>query len=229
MSAHARTPDEELFAVPSGVRPADELELTRIRDEMAGAFRSLSGIGRAVAIFGSARTPAVDPDYGLARAVGRRLGEHGVAIITGGGPGIMEAANRGAREAGAGSVGLTIELPDEETINPYIDVPVHFHYFFARKMVFVRYASAFVVFPGGMGTLDELFELLALLQTRKLAPTPVVLANGAYWAPLLQWLRDSVLATGKISERDLDALTVADDVDGICRRIIGSEGARRAG
>jgi uncharacterized protein (TIGR00730 family) len=235
MSADAPlTPDEELLAVPAAelpaVRPgdrfrhqrihaADVVREARIGEEIAAGFDALADVARAVSVFGSARTPADDPDYELARSLARRLGRDGIAIITGGGPGIMEAANLGAREAGALSIGLTIDLPDVETVNPHLDLPLHFHYFFARKMMFVRYASAFVVFPGGLGTLDELFELVTLIQTRKIRSPPVVLANRRYWAPLLDWLRDTVLAEGKISPVDLSLLAVADGVDEICAHI----------
>jgi uncharacterized protein (TIGR00730 family) len=228
------TPDEELLAVPTAELPAakphdalrhariaadDAFRVGRIADELAAGFDALADVERAVSVFGSARTPPRDPDYELARAIAARLGGDGVAIITGGGPGIMEAANLGAREAGALSIGLTIDLPDVEHVNPYLDVPVHFHYFFARKVMFVRYASAFVVFPGGLGTLDELFELVTLIQTHKIRSPPVVLANRSYWEPLLAWLRETVLTGGKISPSDLDLLVLADDADEVMDRL----------
>jgi uncharacterized protein (TIGR00730 family) len=162
-------------------------------------------------VFGSARTPADDPDYELARAAAAQLGRDGFAIITGGGPGIMEAANRGARDAGALSVGLAIELPFEERINSHLDVLLRFHYFFTRKLMFVRYASAFVVFPGGFGTLDELFELATLIQTGKIHSFPVVLVRRSYWEPLLEWLRNTVVAQGKVSPPELELVAFADD------------------
>jgi uncharacterized protein (TIGR00730 family) len=193
----------------------DAFRLARIRAEMAEGFAALANVQLAVSVFGSARTPPGEPDYELARAVAARLGREGVAIITGGGPGIMEAANQGARESGALSIGLTIDLPDVERVNAYLDVPVHFHYFFARKVMFVRYASAFVVFPGGVGTLDELFELVTLIQTHKIHSPPIVLVNRTYWGPLLEWLRETVLATGRISPSDLDLLALADGVEDV--------------
>jgi uncharacterized protein (TIGR00730 family) len=152
--------------------------------------------------------------------VARRLGREGFAIITGGGPGIMEAANRGARDAGALSVGLAIQLPFEEGINPWLDIALEFRYFFTRKVMFVRYATAYVIFPGGFGTLDELFELLTLIQTAKVHVGPLVLVRRSYWEPLVAWLRDTVLAEGKISPGDLDLLALADDEDEICRYVI---------
>jgi uncharacterized protein (TIGR00730 family) len=215
MSHDARlTPDEELLAVPRpGSAHDDPGWLDRVRAELESGFQALAGVERSVTVFGSARARADDPDYRLARAVCARLGREGFAIITGGGPGIMEAANRGARDAGALSVGLPIELPFEERINPYIDVLVPFHYFFTRKVMFVRYASAFLVFPGGFGTLDELFELVTLIQTGKLRAPPVVLVRRSYWEPLLGWLRSTVQAGGKISPSELGLLAFADDSD----------------
>ena len=172
-------------------------------------------------MFGSARTPDDHPDYALARDVAARLGRAGFAVITGGGPGIMAAANRGARDAGATSVGLNIELPNEQGMNGYVDVAMTFHYFFTRKLMFVRYASAFVVFPGGYGTLDELFEALTLIQTGKVERFPVVLAGSGYWADLREFLRDRALPTGKITQADLDEFSVIDDPAAIVSRITG--------
>jgi len=172
-----------------------------------------------VSVFGSARTAEAHPDYALARYVAVRLGRAGFAVITGGGPGIMEAANRGARDARATSVGLNIELPHEQGLNGYVDVGMTFHYFFTRKLMFVRYASAFLVFPGGYGTLDELFEALTLIQTGKVQRFPVVLAGSGYWVDLREFLRDHALPTGKISQADLDEFSVIDDPAGIVSRI----------
>jgi uncharacterized protein (TIGR00730 family) len=221
-----RTPDEELLALPAPGRPAsregDEIRVARMRGELADGFAALAGVERGITIFGSARTPPEDPDYQLARAVARRLGGEGFAIITGGGPGMMEAANRGARDAGALSVGLGIELPFEEGINDHLDISLVFHYFFTRKVMFVRYASAYVIFPGGFGTLDELFELLTLVQTAKVHAPPVVLVRRPYWEPLVAWLRDTVQAQGKISPGDLDLLALADDEDEIFRLVISA-------
>jgi uncharacterized protein (TIGR00730 family) len=229
------TPDEELLAVPDAeiaafrlreeepgrtrLGAADEQLVARVQAELAMGFDALAGVRRAVSVFGSARTPATDHDYALARSLAARLGQDGIAIITGGGPGIMEAANLGARDAGALSIGLTIDLPGTETVNAYLDLPVHFHYFFARKVMFVRYSAAFVVFPGGLGTLDELFELVTLIQTRKIHTPPVALVGRAYWEPLLDWLRDTVLASGKISPSDIYLFDVADDIEQICAHI----------
>src|SRR5207244_4634432 len=184
------THDEELLGAESPAVIAthsDAERLVRVHDELETGFRMLAGLGKAVSIFGSARTAADDPAYARARRTARLLGEAGFAVITGGGPGIMEAANLGAREAGARSVGLNIELPFEQEMNLYVDLPLRFHYFFTRKLMFVRYACAFVVFPGGFGTLDELFEALTLIQTGKVRHFPVVLVERAYWRGLLDW------------------------------------------
>jgi uncharacterized protein (TIGR00730 family) len=191
-----------------------------MRAELADGFETLAGVELGVTVFGSARTPPEDPDYRLARAVAQRLGRGGFAIITGGGPGIMEAANRGARDVGALSVGLAIQLPFEEAINDSLDIYLKFRYFFTRKVMFVRYAAAYVIFPGGFGTLDELFELVTLIQTARVHAPPVVLVRRSYWEPLVTWLRDTVQAEGKISPGDLDLLELADDDDEICRRVI---------
>ena len=175
-------------------------------------------------MFGSARTSPEDPDSRLARAVARRLGRDGFAIITGGGPGIMEAANRGARDAAALSVGLPIEMPFQEKVNDYLDIPLRFHYFFTRKVMFLRYAAAYVIFPGGFGTLDELFELAALIRTHKVHSPPVVLVRRSYWEPLVAWLRDTVQAQGKISSAELDLLAFADDEREVCERVTSAAG-----
>jgi uncharacterized protein (TIGR00730 family) len=189
----------------------DAARLERIQGEIEMGFRALAHVGAAASIFGSARTPPGDPEYALARETARLVGEGGMAVITGGGPGVMEAANRGARDAGATSIGLNIELPFEQGLNPYVDIGLEFHYFFARKVMFVRYASGFVVFPGGFGTLDELFESLTLIQTGKVRNFPVVLVGSDYWRGLLEWLRERMLGEGKISPGDLDLITVTDD------------------
>jgi uncharacterized protein (TIGR00730 family) len=221
MSNDARlTRDEDLLAVPAptGVHH-DALWLERVRAELEAGFDALASVERSITVFGSARAPADDPDYQLAREVSAQLGRDGFAIITGGGPGIMEAANRGARDAGALSVGLSIELPRQESPNPYADVLVHFRHFFTRKVMFLRYASGSVVFPGGFGTLDELFELFALIQTGKMRSSPVVLMRRGYWEPLVDWLRHTVLASGKISAEDLELPAFADDVDEVRFRL----------
>ncbi len=206
--------DEELLeaetaAVVSELSDTDRIG--RISDELRMGFEGLAHIGKAVSIFGSARTSPDDPSYEQARALARRLGSEGFAIITGGGPGIMEAANRGAQDAGVPSIGLAIELPHEQGVNPYVDVPLTFHYFFARKVMFVRYASGFVVFPGGFGTLDELFEAATLRQTEKIKHFPIVLYDRRYWRGLLDWLAETVAAEGKIGPEDVRRLQATDD------------------
>jgi uncharacterized protein (TIGR00730 family) len=209
-----RTLDEEIIAAQEvAVRStlSDEDRLDRIADELRAGFDALSGVAAAASFFGSARTPPGDPDYELARETARLVGESGLAIITGGGPGIMEAANRGAKDAGAPSVGLNIELPFEQGGNPYCDICLQFHYFFVRKIMFVRYASGFVVFPGGFGTMDELFEALTLIQTGKITEFPVVLVGSDYWSGLVDWIRERMLAEGNISPDDLDLFKVTDE------------------
>jgi uncharacterized protein (TIGR00730 family) len=209
-----RTSDEELLeAETSGVSTLydDAARVERMRGELAHGFATLAGVGPAVSIFGSARTAPEDPQYRQAREVARRLGEEGYAVITGGGPGAMEAANLGAAEAGARSIGLGIDLPHEQGMNPHVELALQFHYFFTRKIMFVRYASAFVVFPGGFGTLDELFEAATLRQTEKIRWFPIVLFGTDYWRGLVDWLRDPVQAQGKISAADVDMLEVTDD------------------
>src|SRR4051794_16033112 len=189
----------------------DPERLRLIERELRSGFESLAGIGPAVCIFGSARTGTDDPEYARAREVARALGEAGFAVITGGGPGIMEAANRGARDAGVLSVGLNILLPLEQGMNPYVDLGITFDYFFTRKLMFVRYSQAFVVFPGGFGTLDETFELLTLTQTGEAVRHPVVFAGSGYWAGLFAWVRAELLEPGRISPEDFELLRVADD------------------
>jgi uncharacterized protein (TIGR00730 family) len=208
------TADEEIIAAQergtlSTLTDASRIE--RIRGELQAGFKALAHVGPAASFFGSARTSPHDPEYALARDTARIVGEAGLAIITGGGPGAMEAANRGARDAGALSIGLNIELPFEQGLNPYCDIGLEFHYFFTRKVMFVRYASGFVVFPGGFGTLDETFEALTLIQTGKIRHFPVVLVGTDYWAGLVDWIRERLLAEGKVSAPDLDLLCLTDD------------------
>jgi uncharacterized protein (TIGR00730 family) len=198
---------------PSDWVHTDPWRVMRIQSEFIEGFGALAGLGAAVSIFGSARTAADSPEYAAASRLAASLARAGYAVITGGGPGIMEAANRGAFEAGGTSVGLGIELPFEQGMNPWVDIGVDFRYFFARKTMFVKYAQAFVVFPGGFGTFDELFEALTLVQTGKVTSFPVVLVGSHYWGGLLDWLRGTVLAEGKVSQRDLDRLVVTDDVE----------------
>ena len=183
----------------------------------------MAHVGKAVSIFGSARTPEDHPQYAHAREVARRLGEAGFSIITGGGPGIMEAANRGARDAGVPSIGLGIELPHEQGMNPYVDLGIDFHYFFARKVMFVRYASAFVVAPGGFGTLDELWEAATLVQTEKIRSFPIVLTDCAFWGGLIDWVRGPLCEQGKIDRTDVDLLQLTDDPDEIVRIVAAAE------
>ena len=205
---------------------ADDRErVRRMGDEISAGFELLAGVRRAVTIFGSARTAPASPDYVFARTVAHALGRAGFAVITGGGPGVMEAANLGAREAGALSIGLNVELPFEQRLNTHVDRSMEFRYFFVRKLMFVRYASAFVVFPGGFGTLDELFEALTLIQTGKVRHFPVVLASREYWSGLLDWLRGHLLSTGKVAREDLGLLHVSDDPGEICRLV--EEGFRK--
>lgn len=193
----------------------DTWRVFRIMSEFVEGFETLSRIGPAVSIFGSARIDPGQPDYVMARKLAQRLVEKGYAVITGGGPGVMEAANRGATEAGGVSVGLNIELPFEQKPNPHIGTLVSFRYFFCRKVMFVKYSTAFVIMPGGFGTLDELFESVTLIQTRKIKPFPVILVGRRYWAGLLQWLRDEALAGRMISPEDMEILKVADTIDEI--------------
>jgi uncharacterized protein (TIGR00730 family) len=209
-----RTLDEEIIAAQeAAVRSTltDEDRLERITEELRMGFDALSGVGAAASFFGSARTPPDDPEYARARETARLVGESGLAVITGGGPGIMEAANRGATDAGACSIGLNIELPFEQGGNPYCDISLEFHYFFARKIMFVRYASGFVVFPGGYGTMDELFEALTLTQTGKITEFPVILFGSDYWGGLVDWLRERMLAEGNIGQDDVEMFSVVDE------------------
>jgi uncharacterized protein (TIGR00730 family) len=211
------TEDEKLLGGQRAERPAflatDTWRALRILSEFVEGFEALAGIGAAVAVFGSARTPEGDPTYELARRIGAELAKAGFAVITGGGPGAMEAANRGAHEAGGLSIGCNIELPHEQHLNRYVDLSVEFHYFFARKVMFVKYADAFVILPGGLGTLDELFESLTLIQTGKIRNFPVVLIGHDYWDGLIAWMRDVQLPAGAISQADVDLLRVTDDLE----------------
>ena len=208
------TQDERLLQTPPPEQAvftdSDPWRVLRIQGEFVEGFDTLAGLGPAVTIFGSARTPDGDLYYAAAVETARLLAEVGLVIITGGGPGIMEAGNRGAKLAGGRSIGLNIELPFEQGTNPYVEVAINFHYFFVRKTMFVKYAQAFVIFPGGFGTLDELFESLTLIQTGKITNFPVILFGSSYWSGLLTWLRETMLVEGKISVHDLDLLVVTD-------------------
>jgi uncharacterized protein (TIGR00730 family) len=211
------TEDEQLFSLPSApveARPAptpDTWRVLRIMGEFVEGFDTLAALPPGVTVFGSARTKAGDPDYAKATETARLLAQAGFAVITGGGPGIMEAANKGAREGGGASVGLNIELPFEQGTNQFVDTSVHFHYFFVRKTMFVKYSVGFIVFPGGYGTLDEMFESLTLIQTGKIVHFPVVLVGRSYWSGLLSWLRETAATGQKIDLKDLDIFTVTDD------------------
>jgi uncharacterized protein (TIGR00730 family) len=191
---------------------SDPWRVLRIQAEFVAGFDALAAVGPAVTFFGSARVRPPDPMYDAARKLAAELARRGFAIITGGGPGTMEAANMGAREGHGLSVGLNIELPFEQGLNEYVNLGIEFHYFFVRKTMFVKYAEAFVIFPGGFGTMDELFEALTLIQTGKIVHFPVIMFGSAYWAGLQQWIRDRVLAEGKISPEDLDLMVVTDDI-----------------
>lgn len=208
------TQDEQLLS-PSDRQQipfteTDTWRVLRIMGEFVEAFDTLAELGPAVTIFGSARVRPGHPQYEAAVEVARILGEAGYAIITGGGPGIMEAGNRGAKEANARSIGLNIELPFEQGSNRFVEVPIDFHYFFVRKTAFVKYAQAFVIFPGGFGTMDELFEALTLIQTGKIQNFPVVLFDSQYWRGLLQWLDETMLTGKKIGKQDYGLLQVTD-------------------
>jgi uncharacterized protein (TIGR00730 family) len=191
----------------------DPWRALRILSEFVEGFDALARCGRAVSVFGSARLGESHPHYALARAVGERAARAGLTVITGGGPGLMEAANRGAKEAGGFSVGCNIELPAEQEPNGYLDLMIDFRYFFVRKTMFVKYAEGFVVFPGGFGTLDELFEALTLIQTGKIDRFPIVLMGTATWRGLIEWLTADALVDGRILQADLGLLTITDDPD----------------
>jgi hypothetical protein len=207
------TPDEEILQAQSPATlslDSDTRRVERIAAEMKEGFELLHDVRYAVSVFGSARVPEGGPEYELARTIARELSKDGFAIITGGGPGVMEAANRGAKEGGSLSIGLNIELPFEQHENPYLDREMTCHYFFTRKLFFVRYAIGFVVLPGGFGTLDELFEALTLSQTDRIRHFPVVLVGGDYWSGLVDWMRAQLLGRGMISPEDMDLFTVCD-------------------
>ncbi|MFE0193212.1 TIGR00730 family Rossman fold protein [Streptomyces sp. NPDC059008] len=211
----AGTTDQRLLDSegPSEWVHTDPWRVMRIQSEFVEGFGALAELGPAVSVFGSARTPRDSKEYDAGVRIGRALVDAGFAVITGGGPGAMEAANKGANEAGGTSVGLGIELPFEQGMNDYVNLGVDFRYFFVRKTCFVKYARGFVVLPGGLGTLDELFEALTLVQTRKVTRFPIVLFGTAYWSGLIDWLRDTVIAEGKASMHDLELFHLSDDVD----------------
>ncbi len=211
--------------------PADWLHMDpwrvmRIQAEFVEGFGQLAELPQAVTVFGSARTPAGTPEYEMGIELGKRLSEAGYAVITGGGPGCMEAANRGAAESGGVSVGLGIELPFEQSMNEYVDLGIEFRYFFVRKTMFVKYSCGFITLPGGFGTLDELFEALTLVQTGKVTSFPVVLMGTEFWGDLIGWIRNTLVRTGKISARDADLIHVTDDVDEAVRIIVEADRTR---
>jgi uncharacterized protein (TIGR00730 family) len=224
------TEDQKLLRseVPvRGFQETDTWRTLRIMGEFVEGFDALADVGPAVSIFGSARVGRRNRYYGAARRLAAELVKQGFAIITGGGPGIMEAANRGARDAGGLSIGANIELPFEQGLNEYVDLGMEFRYFFVRKVMFVKYAEGFVIFPGGFGTLDELFESLTLIQTGKVEHFPVVLYGTDYWEGMMRWIREKPLYEEKISPEDLDLLTVTSDIDEACEAITRHRRSRR--
>jgi uncharacterized protein (TIGR00730 family) len=230
MSEQPRTPDEEIIQAQAPAVAAldsDAERVERIAAEVTRGFDLLHDVDYAVSVFGSARVKPGSAEYELARSVARHLSAAGLGIITGGGPGVMEAANRGAQEGGSLSVGLNIELPFEQHENPYLDRELTCHYFFTRKLFFVRYAIGFVVFPGGFGTLDELFEALTLSQTDRIRHFPIVLVGSDYWSGLVTWMREQLLARGMISPEDLDLFSVCDEAEHVAAAIF--RGAEQQG
>jgi uncharacterized protein (TIGR00730 family) len=205
----------------------DPWRVMRIQSEFVNGFGALAEVGPAFSIFGSARTPAYSPEYKAAYELGKKLSEKKYAVITGGGPGIMEAANKGCVEGPGLSVGLGIELPFEQRMNDYVELAIDFRYFFARKTMFIKYSQGFVVFPGGYGTLDELFEALTLVQTKKVTSFPVILVGSEFWTPLVDWLRNTMLRDGKISKEDVDSLHITDDLDEVVRILVNAEAKRK--
>ncbi|WP_203990537.1 LOG family protein [Sphaerisporangium rufum] len=222
------THDQRLLDRPGGSDwlHMDPWRVLRIQAEFVEGFGQLAELPPAVTVFGSARTRPGDPGYEMGVQLGAALARAGYAVITGGGPGCMEAANKGAREAGGVSIGLGIELPFEQKLNDYVDVGIEFRYFFVRKTMFVKYADAFVVLPGGFGTLDELFEAVTLVQTGKITQFPIVLLGTAFWRPLIEWIKESLLSHGMISAQDPDLLHITDDPDEAVKLIVDSR--RRA-
>jgi uncharacterized protein (TIGR00730 family) len=222
-----RSADEGLLTRQDdpGFVHTDPWRVLRIMGEFVDGFDMLARVGLAVTVFGSARIKEDSPYYAAAREVGKGLAERGFAVITGGGPGVMEAANRGANEAGGLSIGCNIELAHEQSPNPYSNLSIDFRYFFVRKTMFVKYSEAFVVFPGGFGTLDELFEALTLIQTAKVKRFPVVLYGSEYWGGLLEWIEGTLATEGMVSDADLALVQVVDTTDEVCE--IATGGARR--
>ena len=220
--------DERLLKVPCDLEAEDDIRLERIRDEVEMGFDALRDVENGVSVFGSARIAADHPWYALCRETAACLVDHGFSVITGGGPGLMAAANRGAAEAGGLSIGLNIDLPHEQEPNPYANRGLHFHYFFARKLMFVRYARAFVIFPGGFGTLDEMFESLTLIQTHRIRHFPTILVDSAHWRPLLDWIDAGLEDTGMISSGDKERLVVADEPGEVCEHVLRAKEAQQS-
>ncbi|HET9153069.1 MAG TPA: TIGR00730 family Rossman fold protein [Solirubrobacterales bacterium] len=221
--------DERLLRVPTElIEEKDELRLDRIRSEIDTAFDALRDIEEGVSVFGSARVEQGHPWYELCRETAACLTDHGFTVISGGGPGLMEAANRGAAEAGGTSIGLNIDLPHEQHTNPFVNRSLHFHYFFARKLMFVRYARAFVIMPGGFGTLDELFEALTLTQTHRIQHFPIILVGSDFWDPLLEWIDLALEHHGLISPGDDELLVLADEPMQVCKHVIRASERQRA-
>lgn len=223
------TQDEQLLESPRAdeFTHTDTWRVFRIMGEFVTGFDELATLSRGVSIFGSARTRTDDPDYAAAQETAALLARAGFAVVTGGGPGIMEAANRGAFEAGGLSIGCNIELPFEQYSNNYLTRSLKFKYFFVRKMMFVKYSLGFIIFPGGFGTLDELFEALTLIQTQKIRNFPVVLYGSAYWKGLLDWIREYAKMTGKVTEHDLQLLSITDSPAEVVRIIEASQNSLR--
>jgi uncharacterized protein (TIGR00730 family) len=225
--SHGSKHDEHLLRVPGEAEERDDLRLDRIRREIDAGFDALRDVDDGVSVFGSARIAEGHPWYELSRETGACLAKHGFTVITGGGPGLMEAANRGAAEAGGLSVGLNIELPHEQHANRYLNRSLDFHYFFARKLMFVRYARAFVIFPGGFGTLDEMFESLTLIQTDRIQHFPTILVDTEHWAPLLDWIDDTLEDEGMIGPADKELLVTANTPDEVCKHVIRASAAQK--
>jgi uncharacterized protein (TIGR00730 family) len=222
---HSR--EERLLRVPHDVEAEDDRRLDRIHSEVEAGFDALRDVEDGVSVFGSARIAEGTPRYELGRRVGACLADHGHAVITGGGPGLMEAANRGAAERGGLSIGLNIELPQEQEPNPFQNRALQFHYFFARKLMFVRYARAFVILPGGFGTLDETFEALTLVQTHRIRHFPVILVDADFWRPMLAWIDDVLEDQGLISPGDKELLVLAETPDEVCEHVNRAAAAQR--
>ncbi len=225
------TADEQILRAQHPSLPSmykDPWRVFRIMGELVEGFDTLTNVGKAVSVFGSSRTKRGDPDYKAAVETARLLAEAGFCVITGAGPGIMEAANRGARLGDGRSIGLNIELPFEQGINRYVDLAISFRYFFVRKMMFVKYSEGFVIFPGGYGTMDELFEALTLIQTGKIHNFPIVIFNSRYHASLLRWMKNQMLAGGKISPEDLDIISVADRPEEAVKIIVDAYNKRNS-